>query len=163
MLLKVEKEILAIQDTYSVFDENNNLKYKIKSEIVSLVKMFRVYDNEDKEIAIMKRKFMSALPEFDIEVDKKSTGFIKAEATFLRAKYNISDLYTAVADNMNCKYDISDKQNNNIAKIERIQPAMKSSFKIDVLNDANELFLVLFVVVTEELRIRDNKKRRVRK
>ena len=160
MLLKVEKEIIAMQNTYSAFDENNNLKYKIKSEFFSRVPMFRVYDNMNTEIAIMKKKFMAILPEYHIEIDKKEIGFIKAKATFLRAKYNISDLYTAVADNMNCKYDISDKQNDSIATIERIQPAMESSFTINMLKEVNELLLVLFVVVVEELRIRENMRRR---
>ena len=159
----VKKDLVAIFDTYSVYDENNNKVYLIKTEFLSNIKTFKIYDKNEKEISILKRKFTSILPEFDLYENDNQIGFIKKLTTFIRPKYNISDKYEAIANSFNTKYIINDQNNNKVAELIRIEPSAESKFEISVDSSADILLFVLMVVVAEELRVRNNKKRKARR
>ena len=159
----VKKDLVATFDTYSAYDENNNKMYLIKTEFLSNVKTFKVYDNNEKEINILKRKFTSILPEFDLYENNNQIGFIKKIATIIKPKYNISDKYEAVANSFNTKYIINDQNNNKIAELIRIEPSAESIFEINTDSSEDILLFILMVVVSEELRVRNNKKRKTRR
>ena len=55
-------------DTYDVYDENGNLKYFVKNEIVALLHRIHVSDMQGNEIGIIKQNFTLFILPFEIEI-----------------------------------------------------------------------------------------------
>lgn len=55
-------------DTYDVYDENGNLKYFVKNEIVALLHRIHVSDMQGNEIGIIKQNFTLFILRFEMEI-----------------------------------------------------------------------------------------------
>ena len=71
MRLLIKERVFSFGDTYDIYDEYQNVKYCVKEELLSLGHQLKVFDANGKEIAQIKQKLLSFLPQFEIEMDGK--------------------------------------------------------------------------------------------
>ena len=60
MKLLVKQRVFSWTDSYDVYDENENAKYFVKAEFLSLGHRLHVYDMAGNELGLIKEKVMSA-------------------------------------------------------------------------------------------------------
>lgn len=73
MRLLIKQKVFSWTDPYDVYDEEGNVKYFVKAELLSLGHQLHVYDAHRNEIGIVKEKRFSLLPVFYIKVDGATT------------------------------------------------------------------------------------------
>ena len=81
MKLLVKQRVFSWTDSYDVYDENENAKYFVKAEFLSLGHRLHVYDMAGNELGLIKEKVMSLLPVFEIEVNGQTLGRIEKRFT----------------------------------------------------------------------------------
>ena len=89
MKLLVKQRAFSWTDSYDVYDENENAKYFVKAEFLSLGHRLHVYDMAGNELGLIKEKVMSLLPVFEIEVNGQTLGRIEKRFTLFRPKYDV--------------------------------------------------------------------------
>ena len=89
MKLLVKQRVFSWTDSYDVYDENENAKYFVKAEFLSLGHRLHVYDMAGNELGLIKEKVMSLLPVFEIEVNGQTLGRIEKRFTLFRPKYDV--------------------------------------------------------------------------
>ena len=69
MRLLIKQRVFSWTDTYDVYDEYEHPKYFVKAEFLTLGHQIHVYDQSGNEIGMVKQRFPTLLPAFDIEVN----------------------------------------------------------------------------------------------
>ena len=107
MKLLVKQRAFSWTDSYDVYDENENAKYFVKAEFLSLGHRLHVYDMAGNELGLIKEKVMSLLPVFEIEVNGQPLGRIEKRFTLFRPKYDVEfNGWHVEGDFMGWNYDI---------------------------------------------------------
>ena len=107
MKLLVKQRVFSWTDSYDVYDENENAKYFVKAEFLSLGHRLHVYDMAGNELGLIKEKVMSLLPVFEIEVNGQTLGRIEKRFTLFRPKYDVEfNGWHVEGDFMGWNYDI---------------------------------------------------------
>lgn len=89
MKLLIKQRVFSWTDTYDVYDENGEVKYFVKAELIALGHQLHVYDRNRREIGVIHQKLLSFLPAFEIEVGGRSKGTIQKQFSFLKPRYEI--------------------------------------------------------------------------
>lgn len=89
MKLLIKQRVLSWTDTYDIYDENGNAKYFVKAEFLSLGHRLHVYDNNQREIGLVKEKLFTLLPVFEIEMGGCTKGRIEKRFSLFKPKYEI--------------------------------------------------------------------------
>lgn len=89
MKLLIKQRVFSWTDTYDIYDEAGNPKYFVKAEFLTFTHQLHVYDRNKNEIGMVKQRFFTLLPEFDIEINGQAFGSIEKQFTFFKPKYNL--------------------------------------------------------------------------
>ena len=79
MRLLIKQRVFSWTDTYDVYDENENRKYFVKTEMFRMGHQIHVYDAAGNEIGMIKQRVFTLLPCFDIEIGGREMGSIQKE------------------------------------------------------------------------------------
>ena len=95
MKLLVKQRVFSWTDSYDVYDENENAKYFVKAEFLSLGHRLHVYDMAGNELGLIKEKVMSLLPVFRPKYDVEFNGW-HVEGDFMGWNYDIYEACSPV-------------------------------------------------------------------
>ena len=144
MKLIIKQKILSWFDSYNVYDENNNVIYIIKGKLAWGHK-FIICDSFGNELGIIKEKFFSFPPKFEIYKNNEKIGVIKQKLTILKPKY-YCDLknYEVEGNFWELQYKIK-KDSKVIATIDKKLFAWGDTYVIDTSEE--DSFNVLLITV----------------
>ena len=89
MKLLIKQRVFSWTDTYDVYDEYDEPKYFVKAEMFRLTHQIHIYDRNRNEIGMIKQRFFTLMPTFDIEINGQPFGSIEKKFTFFKPKYNL--------------------------------------------------------------------------
>ena len=90
MRLYIKQRIFSWTDSYDVYDETGEARYKVKADFLAFGHQIRVYDKRTgMEIGSIHEKLFALLPRFDIVIGGRTQGCVQKEFTFLRPRYRI--------------------------------------------------------------------------
>lgn len=89
MKLLIKQRVFSWTDTYDVYDEYDEPKYFVKAEMFRLTHQIHIYDRDRNEIGMIKQRFFTLMPTFDIEINGHPFGSIEKKFTFFKPKYNL--------------------------------------------------------------------------
>ena len=89
MKLLIKQRVFSWTDTYDVYDEYDEPKYFVKAEMFRLTHQIHIYDRNRNEIGMIKQRFFTLMPTFDIEINGHPFGSIEKKFTFFKPKYNL--------------------------------------------------------------------------
>lgn len=107
MKLLIKQRVFSWSDTYDIYDENGNIKYFVKAEILSLGHRLHVYDVHGKEIGLIKEKLFTLLPVFEIEINGVEKGRIEKKFSLFTPKYEVDyNGWRVEGDFLGWNYDV---------------------------------------------------------
>ena len=107
MKLRIKQNFFSMSDSFNIFDENMNVKYIAKSNFFSFGYMMKIYTANNKELAYIKQKMFSLLPEFQVYIKGEYRGCIKKRFTLFNDKYELEYReWHVVGDFLGWDYDI---------------------------------------------------------
>lgn len=147
MKIYVKQKVFSWRDRFTVTDEEGNDKYIVEGEIFSLGKKLHIYDMFDREVALVKQKVPSLMPNFQVFCGGEQLAEIRKKFTLLFSKYIVEGLGWEVSGNFT-EHDYEIKQGGRkIASIHKKWMSWGDTYELDIENSQNEI-LALAVVLT---------------
>lgn len=146
MKLLIKQRVFSWSDTYDVYDEDGNVKYFVKGEFLSLGHRLHVYDAYQNEVGLIKEKFFSFLPVFDIEINGMELGRIEKKFTWLKPKYEVElNGWSVEGDFLGWEYDVF-SGSSSVIHITKEWLHWGDTYVIDFVDPADELMGLLLVL-----------------
>lgn len=138
MKLYIKQKVFSWRDRFAVKDEYQNDRWFAQGEIFTLGRKLHVYDANGNEAAFIRRKLLSLLPRYYIEIGGRSYEFVK-EFTILRPKYTIRNLDWMVDGNFLAhEYAVTDS-NGSVMQISKAWLSWGDFYELDINDNQNEL------------------------
>ena len=143
------------KDKYTVFDENKEKKYSVKSELVSAKHRLHIYDAKGKEVGAIKQALVSLrMPigpresnpvDFAIEIGGKKLGNVASTWAMRKIVYEV-DFNGWHIEGKRLKYDVFDKNDKVVAHIET-KIGFESYIVLDFQNPKDELLVLMLAII----------------
>lgn len=148
MKLILKQKVFSWFDTYNIYDENENIIYKVKGEL-AWGHLLRLYNNTDTELGFMKQQAFTILPKFVLNIGKQKYT-LKKEFTLIKEVFKIEELNIEITGNFwNWNYEIK-KQGEIIAKISR-KFSYTDVYEINIKNKEDTLIIILIILSIDAL------------
>ena len=90
MKLLIKQRVFSWTDSYDVYDETGEARYRVSAEFFSLGHRLHVYDNRTgQEVGAICEKLLTLLPQFEIVINGEVRGVVRKEFTFFIPKYRV--------------------------------------------------------------------------
>lgn len=90
MTLYIRQRIFSWTDSYDVYDEAGNSRYRVKAQLFSLGHRIHVYDcATGQEVGSIRQKLFTLLPTFEIWIRNRHMGTVQEKISFFREKYEV--------------------------------------------------------------------------
>lgn len=148
MRLKFKQKFFSWLDSYNIYDENENIVYKVKGEI-SVGHQLRIYDKDDNEVGLVKEKNLKMQPEFILYKGDKEIGTINQEFTVAKPKYTLPfNNWTVEGDIFEWNYKVVDDEENVIMRAQKVY-GLTDTYEIDVKEKKNALYAVMIMLAID--------------
>ena len=155
MKLIFKQKLLSWFDSYDIFDENNNIYFKVKGQL-SFGHLFKIYDANDEEVGQIKQRLLTFLPKYDLFVNNEKIGEIKKEISFFKPKFSLNFNDYSVEGNF-LEWDYQVKQNGIIiASITKEIFKLTDTYIIDVKEEYSLIVLMIVIAIDSNKDIRSN-------
>ena len=149
MKLLIKQRVFSWTDTYDVYDENGNVKYFVKGEILSLGHRLHVYNAMEEEVGMVREKLFQILPVFEIVMHGEEMGRIQKKLSFLKPKYEIECRNWKVeGDFLEWNYDVEDEL-GPVVYITKEPLHWGDTYVLDFAREEDELLGLLVVIAID--------------
>jgi uncharacterized protein YxjI len=157
MRLLIKQRVFSWTDSYDIYDENGNVRYFVKAELIALGHQLHVYDANHNETGMIKQKLLTFLPAFEIEIGGVIRGRIKKQFTLFRPKYEIDfNGWQVEGDFLGWDYDVY-SGSSSIMHITKELLHWGDTYVIDIANPADELMGMMLVIAIDATNCTQNK------
>ena len=147
--LLIKQKVFSIRDKFNVFDENENVKYKVESSLFSLKYKLTVYDQYDNEMGVITQRFFSFMPKFDVEIKGQNVGTIRKKFKMFSNNYDIDYNGWRVEGNfLGWNYNVVNGF-NVVARIDKEIFHWGDTYVINYSNEEDELNALLLVLAID--------------
>ncbi|WP_310605473.1 LURP-one-related/scramblase family protein [Anaerosporobacter sp.] len=149
MRLLIKQRVFSWADSYDIYDEQGNVRYFVKAELIALGHQLHVYDCNRNEIGMIKQKLLTFMPAFEVEVGGRTVGRIRKQFTMFRPKYEIDfNGWRVEGDFFGWDYDVY-SGNSQIIHISKEFFHWGDTYVIDIANPADELMGMMLVIAID--------------
>lgn len=149
MRLLIKQRVFSWTDSYDIYDENGNVRYFVKAELIALGHQLHVYDANHNEIGMIKQKLLTFLPAFEIEVGGRTVGKIQKAFTFFKPKYEIDcNGWRVEGDFLGWDYEVYSGF-SAIIHISKELLHFGDTYVIDIANPSDELMGMMLVIAID--------------
>jgi len=155
-ILQVNGKIFSLGGEFWVEDEAGNEKYRVKGSFLKVPKEFTIYDNQGRPRARVIHKLVSLLPKFFLEIDGQTVATISKKISVFKPKYDIDLLGAKLVGNIwDMNFEI-DKDGQAIGRIDKAWVSVRDKYRIEVLNDEDELLVLGLVLAINYVKKEEN-------
>ncbi len=149
MKLLIKQRVFSWSDTYDVYDENGDTRYFVKAEFLTLGHRLHIYNARQNEVGVIRERFWTMLPVFDIEVRGVIEGKIEQEFSLFKPKYEVDfNGWRVEGDFLGWEYDVYSGR-SSILHITKEWLHWGDTYVIDIKNPDDELMGLLLVIAID--------------
>lgn len=149
MKLLIKQRVFSWSDTYDVYDEDDNAKYFVKAEFLSIGHRLHVYNQNNQEIGLIKERLLTFLPVFDIEVNGVQQGTIEKRFSLFTPKYEVNfNGWRVEGDFLGWNYNVYSAC-SPVIHITKELLHWGDTYVIDIPNPSDELMGLLLVIAID--------------
>lgn len=149
MRLLIKQRVFSWSDTYDIYDENENIRYFVKAEVLALGHQLHVYDARNNEVGRISQDLLTFLPAFEIEVNGVKQGTIQKKFSFLTPRYEIDfNGWRVEGDFLGWDYDVY-SQCCPIIHITKEVLHWGDTYVIDIANPEDELMGLMLAIAID--------------
>ena len=158
MRLLIKQKILAVRDSYYVYDESGEIRYEVRDALFRLGHQIHVYDRRSgREVGSIHERFLTLLPEFEIVVNGSSRGNVRKQLTLFRPKYEVEYLgWSVEGDFMGWDYRVMQGQ-RQVMTISKELLNWSDTYCLEYQNPADELPGLLLVIAIDAVNCSKNR------
>lgn len=162
MKLILKEKILSILDSFNVYDEHDDIYFKVKGK-VALTHKLAIYDAKGREVGMVKEKIIDILPTFNLYKDGEKVGECRKKLTVIKPKFEIDFNGWEIKGNwLEWDYSIVDSTGKTVAVISKKLLRLTDTYVIDVKDegDALDALMVVLAIDAEKCRRENNENKR---
>ena len=149
MKLYMKQKVFSWTDKFTVKDENDNDRYFVEGEFMTLSKKLHVFDESHTEVAFIRQKLWSLLPRFFVEIDGRPVCQIVKRFTLLKPKYELEGTgWRVEGDFWAHEYAVYD-DNNMIMRLSKHWLSWGDSYELDIVDPKNEIMCLSIVLAVD--------------
>lgn len=149
MKLIFKQKLLSLLDSYNIYDQFGNIVYTVKGKL-SFGHKLHIMDKNNVHIGTVKQVLLTFLPAFELYVNDNYVGKITKKFTFFKPSYEIDFNGWKVSGNFfEWDYVIKDSIGKNVAVISKELLNLTDTYIIDVENDADALYALMFTLAID--------------
>ncbi len=153
-----------LKETYYVYDENQQVKYAVKGELMSMKHHLHIYDAQGKrELATVKETLIAVRSpisldshpkDFVIEVGGKKLGKVKTKGSFGKQKFDVTfNDWSIEGDIFGKNYKVMDKSGNIVMTVSKKLSYVNDMHFVDITNPQDEFHCMLIVLALDSASI----------
>lgn len=136
-------------DSYDIYDTFGNTVFVVKGQF-SWGHCLKIFDSNGCEIGLIKERILTFLPKFEMYRNNVYLGSISKEFTFFKPKYNIDyNGWHIEGDFFEWDYSIISNTGATVATISKQLFNWTDTYVIDVVNDNDALYALMFVLAID--------------
>lgn len=149
MKLLIKQRVFSWRDSYDIYDEQGNEKYRVKAEAFSLGHQLKVFDKNECQIGTIQQRLITLLPIFDIELNGTHIGTIQKQFSLLTPKYSIDfNGWQVSGDFMGWDYDVI-SEDNVIVHISKELLHWGDTYVLDFVHPEDEVMGMILVIAID--------------
>ena len=139
MKLYIKQAVFSWNDKFTVRDESERDRYSVEGEIFTLGKKLHIYNSRGNEVAYIRQKLLTFMPQYYIEADGQSFEIVK-EFTFFNQRFYINGLpWTLEGDFFAHEYAMLGENNREIMRMSKHWFTWGDSYELDIHYPPDEL------------------------
>ncbi|MDR1001741.1 MAG: LURP-one-related family protein [Oscillospiraceae bacterium] len=137
-MLYIKQKVFSLGGRFSVLDEQENQCWSAKGDIFTIGRRLHVFDENGKEVALIRRKWLSLRPAYYIQAGKYVYTLSK-RITFFMPCYHLDRVnWTISGDLFAHNYDITDAH-GIISRVYKRWFTLGDRYYLDVRRETEEL------------------------
>ena len=121
----------------------------MKAEFLALGHQLHVYDNNNREIGMIREKLLTLLPVFEIDIDGVNMGRVEKRFSLFRPKYDVDFKDWRVEGNfLGWDYDVYSGC-SSVVHISKEPLHWGDTYVINIQNPADELAAMMLVIAID--------------
>ena len=150
MQLLIKQRVFSWTDSYDIYDEDGNAKYFVKAEFLTMFgHRLHVYDKAGNELGLIRERFMTLLPVFDIEIGGEFKGSIQKRFSFIHPKYEVDFCgWHVEGDFLGWDYDVYEAC-SSVIHISKQLLNWGDTYVVDFADPKDELTGLLLVIAID--------------
>ena len=150
MKLYIKQRVFSWKDKFSVFDENENLKYFAESELFTFGKKIHLYEECGKEVSFISETITLFMPRFSIICDGTEVAEVVREFTFFRPKYRIDRLgWQLEGEVFDHNYWLTDEKGDIVTTVSKAWFTWGDTYEIDIADDVDPVIALSVVLIID--------------
>lgn len=151
MKLYIKQKVFSIGDKYNVYDENENLVFKVQGEIFTITSKMHLLDWMNREVFFIKKRFTFFLANYDIYQNNMLAATVSQEWSFFRPKLRVDSRYGSYqiqGDFLSLDFRII-KNGAYLGSVSKKWLSWGDSYELDIPNTEDAAFVVALVIAID--------------
>ncbi len=150
MNLYIRQRVLALTDTFDVYNEAGQSVYRVQNELFRIAHRLTVCDMAGRELALVKQRFFTLLPAFELYTGGVLRATMHKELTLFSPRYYFDGLDWALeGDFFSHSYRMADGSGRELMRLEKAYFTFSDSYELSVAPGADPLFCLLTVLAID--------------
>lgn len=149
MKLYINQKVFSWKDRFTVYNENEEPRYRVMGELFSWGKKLHVFDLNEREIAYIEEKVLTMMPGFRVYIGENQVAEIVKKFTFFKPAYSIKGLDWDIQGNFSAHdYEIRDGE-KRIVTIHKKWLSFGDVYELDISDEEQELYALAVVLAID--------------
>lgn len=149
MKLLFKQRFFSWFDSYDIYDESGRTLYTVKGQLAWGHRL-KVYDAHGREVGTVRERIITFLPKFEVYLGDQYVGCISKEFSLFKPRYNIDfNGWHIKGDFFEWDYTIVNASGYTVATISKQLLRWTDTYVIDVVNPADALCALMFVIAID--------------
>lgn len=147
--LYIKQKVFSFNEKFTVKDQEEKDVYYVEGSFMRIPKTFSIKNAEGEEVALIKKKTLSFLPKFFVEVNGQEVLAIKKGLSFFKARYTIDAAGIEVRGNW---WDMNFRvyqRGEIIGEVSKEWFSWGDSYKVQVVKEEMETSMIALVVAID--------------
>lgn len=148
MKLILKQKLMALLDSYDIYDEFGNVVFKVKSK-PALGHEMHVFDAYGNEVGMIKQRLLYLFPTFEIWIGGKCEGYIKKGFTLFKPSFTLNyGSYRVQGNIMEWNYNVSNGR-EVIMYVSKKIFNLTDTYEINIYDESQLVPAVLIVLAID--------------
>ena len=145
MILTQKQKILSWFDSYDIYDENDNIVYKVKGKL-SWGHKLEIYDKNGNYLGKVVEKVITLLAKYEFFVGERSVGFLKKKLTILRPKFELECNNWKIDGNV-WEWNYTVRSGGNIImRCDKKIISLRDTYRMDITDEKDALLCLMIAL-----------------
>ena len=149
MKLLFKQRLFSWFDSYDIYYEDGTVAYCVKGQL-SWGHLLKIYSSEGRELATVKERIMTFLPQFELYLGDHYLGRVTKEFSFLKPRFSIDcNGWTMEGDWLEWDYTIRDPQGSQVACVSKQVLNWTDTYVLDIAEPQNAMGVLMLALAID--------------